>query len=61
MFSGRKAFFHELRKEPLVPLVVLRIVAFERATPVVREAHPFDLLRDGRHVSLREIVWMAAF
>ena len=60
-FTGGQSVFHELREEPLVPLVVPRVVAFEGATPVVGEPHSLDLLGDGGHVPFRNVVRVATF
>ena len=57
--ARRQTVLHELGEEPLVPLVVPRVMALERASPVVGEAHPLDLFRDGRHVPFGDVVWMA--
>ena len=58
--TRRQAVFHELGEEPLVPLVVPGVVALERASPIVREAHSLDLFRDGRHVPFGDVVGVAA-
>ena len=58
--ARRQTVLHEFGEKPLVPLVVPGVMALERASPVVREAHPLDLFRDGRHVPFGDVVRMAA-
>ena len=37
---------HEFGEKPLIPLVVVWIVAFEQAAPVIGESHSLDLFGD---------------
>ena len=61
VLASGETVFHEFREKPLVPLVVAGVVTFEGTTPIVRESHSLDLLGDGGHVSLGDVVRMTAF
>ena len=61
LFAVGEPLFEELEEEPLVPTVVLRVVAFHQPVPIVGEPHALDLGGDARHVSLGDVVRVAAF
>ena len=58
-FAASEPLFVEFGEKPLIPAVVPRIVALHRSTPIVREPHALDLLRDGGHVAFGDVVGMA--
>ena len=60
LFAVGQALFEELQEKPLVPPVVVRVVALHQAVPIVREAHPLDLSGDAGHVAFGDVVRMPA-
>ena len=61
MFSIGKSRLEEASKEQLIPFVVVRIMTLHHTVPIIGKSHSLDLFGNRSHVSLGNIVRMAAF
>ena len=60
-FLKRKPIFIEFCEEPLIPFVIIWIVAFYHTVPVIRKPHSLDLFGDRGHVFFSNIMRVTTF